>query len=162
MKQYKTSLEAKVGARNQVNRAAQSFYPAAIEALRPFIGQKVLNQGHVKSAKLVAALSKFPNTPALYIHYSANAYGISMEVKVCVSFENCFGGHGSACYAEQSVFLGKIENHVLTKLLPAPTELRTDYTVEEIIQYRNELAEARKAMHRAEHKICHFGEHDNY
>ena len=162
MKQYKTSLEAKVGARNQVNRAAQSFYPAAIEALRPFIGQKVLNQGHVKSAKLVAALPKFSDTPAISVYFKTGAYGISMEVKVCVSYENRSGEQGSACYAEQSIFLGEIYNHTLTKLSPAPTGLRTDYTVEEIVQARKELTAARNAMHHAEHKVCHFGEHDNH
>ena len=162
MKQYKTSLEAKVGARNQVNRAAQSFYPAAIEALRPFIGQKVLNQGHVKSAKLVAALPKFSDTPAISVYFKTGAYGISMEVKVCVSFENRYGEQSSACYAEQSIFLGEIDKHTLTKLCDAPTGLRTDYTVEEIFQARKELAAARTAMQHVEHKICCFGEHDNH
>ena len=162
MKQYKTHLEAKVGARNQVNRDALSFYPAAIDALRPFLGRKVLNQGHVKSAKLVADLPKFSNTPVLSVYYSANSYGITLEVKVCVSYEDRFGQQGSACYAEQSIFLGEIDHHILTKFSPPVTGLRTDYTVEEIVQARKELKAARDAMHHAEHKVCHFGEHDNH
>ena len=162
MKQYKTHLEAKVGARNQVNRDALSFYPAAIETLRPFIGQKVLNQGHVKSMKLVAALPKFSNTPNLSVYYSANAYSITLEMKVCVSYENRYGEQGFACYAEQSIFLGEIDHHILTKLSPPPTGLRTDYTVEEIIQARKELTAARDASRHAEYKLCYFGEHDNH
>ena len=162
MKQYNTHLEAKVAARNQVNRDALSFYPAAIKALRPFAGQKILNQGNVKSANLVAALPKFSNTPDLSVYFESNGWGISMNVKVCVSFPNARDEYCSACYAEQSVYLGDVEKFVLTKLLPPPTGLRTDYTVEEIIQARKELTAAQDASRHAEYKLCYFGEHDNH
>jgi hypothetical protein len=162
MKQYNTHLEAKVAARNSVNRYAFTFCHAAFAALEPFVGQKILNQGNVKSAKLVAALPKFSNTPDLSVYFESTRWGISMNVNVCVSFPNARGEYCSACYAEQSVYLGDVEKFVLTKLSALPTGLRFDYTVEEIVQARKELNAARDAMRHAEHKVCHFGEHDNH
>lgn len=161
MKQYETHLQAKVETRNRVNRITLSLIPSCLEALRPFVGQKVLNQGYVKSAKLVAALP-FSSTLALHYYISANQYGITLNVKACSVYKNRHGEYGSGCYAEQSVHLADVDGYVLKELNEVTPTFRTDYTVEEVIQARKELREAEAALSHAQSKLFYFGNHDNH
>ncbi len=163
MNKYNTPLEAKVGERNAVNQAVIDMWPVAINALRPFVGEKILNQGFIKSGKLIKALPQFPNTPALSVYISASQYGLRLDVKTCGVYKDRHGEHHCACYAESSWHLADVDGYNLGKIneLP-PTGLRTDYKVEEIQKAREELKTAEKAASAARSQLSHFGEHDNF
>ncbi len=164
MNTYTNHLEAKVGERNNVNRLAMALLPDILDALRPLVGTKVLNQGAVISQKLRNALPKFSDTQDLSVYYSASRYSFTVTFKTTGHFPSSWSDTHIACYAECSLHLGYIgqNSFILEKLREAEPNLRTDYTVEEIVQARKELSAAMDAKHAAERKLCYFGEHDNH
>jgi hypothetical protein len=164
MKQYNNHLQAKVGERNNVNRQAMALLPGILDALRPLVGTKVLNQGAVISQKLRNVLPKFSDTPALSVYYSASRYSFTVTFRTSGIFPGHYPDSQIACYAECSLHLGDIgqNSFILEKVNDTLPNLRTDYTVEEVQQARQDLSAAMDAKHSAERKLCFFGEHDNH
>ncbi len=164
MNTYTNHLEAKVGERNNVNRQAMALLPGILDALRPLVGTKVLNQGAVISQKLRNALPKFDNTTDLSVSYSASRYSFTVTFRTTGHFPSRWPDTHIACYSECSLHLGDIgqNSFILENLRDVTPNLRTNYTVEEVVQARKELSAAIDAKHEAERKLCYFGEHDNH
>lgn len=157
---YATRLEAKVAARNQVNALALEMAPKMIEALRPFVGQKILNQGDVLSAKVKAALPSGEYTPERHFWYTANKYALWANFKTCTSSPGHYGDHHVASYAETSFLIGEMDGHTLKAVKNGQTA-RTDFTVEEIQKAREAFKAAQAALDSAQSALSGFGEYDN-
>lgn len=160
---HNTGLEAKVAARNRVNKIAMANFPAIYTALTPFVGKKIVNvTGHLsdRTKKALPALERDSKT--YWGYYDARCYTIYALFKVCEVSKSGYADTTLAAYAETELHLGELDPQtgVLTKLATTPV-LRTDYTIEEIEELRKVVAFARNAMHNAEFKLSGFGEYDN-
>jgi exosome complex RNA-binding protein Rrp4 len=160
MKTHKTQLEAKVGARNAVNAFALEKVVEMVAALEPFIGQKILNQGDLLSAKVKAALPDTECSVDRHYWYSANRYSVYANFKTSQCSQSNHPDTQLAGYAEISFCLGEIEGGKLIKV-QANHVARTDYTVAEVLQARLELKAAQEALSKAQSKLAGFGEFDN-
>lgn len=152
-------LECKVKARNEANHIANQLGPMLIEALKPLVGQKILNQGGMLSAKAKAILEKASGSlrDSFYFH-SNNTYSLYVTVKTSAS-------NADGCsYAEQSIRLGDIDAHSfnLAKLADPVTDWRDDWTVEEVREIRAELRKAQDATNACKSRLGDFGEHDSF
>lgn len=157
---HKTALEAKVAARNRVNALALEMVPTMVEALRPFVGQKMLNQGNVISAKVKLALPAPQSGAQKWFWYQPSPYSFRVNFKADELYSGNFGENICAAYAEQSFTIGEIEGQTLKAVCNGHTA-RTDYAVEEVIKARAEIRSAKEALSAAESKLCGFGEYDN-
>lgn len=160
MKVYATRLEAKVAARNAVNALALEMAPKMIEALKPFVGQKILNQGSVLSAKVKAALPPTEATHERHFWYSPSEYGVWAHFKTCICSAGNQPDYTVASYAEQAFLIGDIKDHVLTGIRNGQTA-RTDFTTEEVRKAREAFKAAQSALDDARSALCGFGEYDN-
>lgn len=161
---FNTALEAKVGARNQVNALAIQLSPAIFEALKPFVGVKCFNQGNAISEKLRKALPVLPNTVEASAYYTTgHGYSLTVVFKTSTMYPDRTGQHCLASYAEETVYLADIDQRGLTisKLYEQATR-RTDYSADEVKAARAELKLAKDAVSRAQSKLYNFGEHDNH
>jgi hypothetical protein len=161
-KVYDNQLDAKVAARNEVNKAANDSFAAAHEALEPFVGQKVCKVSGGLFDKVYKALPPTIEGGGFGLHswYSTeHGYTLKLNLKTSTSYKSRLGSE-CAAYAEATVYLGDLSNGVLTKLYDAPN-YRTDCTADEIRAARKEVDEAEKAMRAAESKINDFGRYDN-
>lgn len=162
MRLYNTALEAKVGERNTTHLALITIYPQIIAALKPQIGNKILNQGHVKSDKFRKTLPEFPHTTDLDVWIESNKYGLTLRVKTSGVYKDRHGEHHCACYAEATWHVADIiDGYSLGRLNEDTPKLRTDYTVDGVTSAREEVRQAKDALSTAESKLYCFGEHDN-
>lgn len=154
-------LEAKVKARNRVHEELLKRTPAILEALAPFVGQKVQNATGLICEKVKKVLPELPNSVAVSAWVNASKYSVRVEFKTC---EGINGGCG-CCYAEQSFTLGELESDsgVLKSVSdnPAPEHYRTNYNTHEIETLRTELEAAENAKRFVESKLNYFGKYDN-
>lgn len=166
MRIYDSELSAKVAARNEVNALANRSFPDAVEALRPFIGQKVCKVDGSLMEKIKKALPPTMSANGSEAHswYSTgHGYNLVLNVKTAA----CSKGKGwtqsnqyqTAHYAESTVYLAHLSNGVLTGLYDAPN-FKTDYSEEFVRDARQEVERADKARRAAESKIHHFGLYD--
>lgn len=160
MKVYATRLEAKVAARNAVNALALEMTPKMIEALKPFVGQKILNQGNVLSAKVKATLPATEHTPERQFWYTANQYSVWVNFKTCTCSAGNQPDYTVASYAEQAFLIGDVEGHTLKSVLNSQSA-RTDFTTEEVRKAREAFKAAQSALDDARSALCGFGEYDN-
>jgi hypothetical protein len=159
---YTTALEAKIGARNEVNDLANKLSPAIFEAIRPLVGTKVFNAGAVISQKLRKCLPELPNTVEASAYYSTgHGYSFVVVFKTSTMYPDRTGDHYCASYAEDTVYLANIDGLTVSKLYDFQPR-RTDYTAAEVIAARAELKLAKNAVSAAQSKLYHFGEHDNF
>jgi hypothetical protein len=134
----KTALAAKVSARNKVNKLANDSYPKIIEALKPFLGQKILKVNGTLMEKVAKVL---PKIDCYRAYYTCGAgYSLKVEITEFETSPDRFGDGSIAHYQETSLYLGDLTTGVLTKLYDAPNH-RTDFTEEEIIQTREKIKE---------------------
>ena len=153
----KTHLQAKVEAVNQVNAEINRIAPLFREAVKPFIGKKVLKVGgFTEQLKKV-----FPEIKAWQWYRHCSDYSLSITIRACTSYDstretNCF-----ACYHENTFYFGDVENQVLTKVDENFTPLKCDYTVEEIQEKRKNLEIAQDALRKAESALYPFPRYDS-
>ncbi len=144
-------LKAHVDAVNECNRLIKLNAPAILEALRPFIGQKVIKATNGELLKKVKAT--MPRHADFWIQ--CNAYSIIMQVKTCFSA----GDH--AIYHSASVYVGKVgyTGGVLESLYDfTPSQYRTGWTPEEVTKLRETLRAAKENVTRANAALFSFGE----
>lgn len=159
---FNTALEAKIGARNNVNRLANELSPAIFEALKPFVGTKCFNQGTAISQKLRNALPTLPNTVEASAYYSTgHGYSLVVVFKTSTMYPDRTGEHCVASYAEETVYLADIDGLTIKSLYDF-TQRRTNYTADEVKAARAELKAAQSAVSTAQSKLYNFGEHDNF
>lgn len=151
-------LQAKCNARNRVHQELLDRTGAMIDALTPFIGQRVRIATGQIAEKVKRALPALPSTVPLTGWYTCSNYGLRVELKTCEP-----SGEYACCYAEISFTLADIENGILKSVNSAAEakHFRTDYTPFEIETLREELRKAEDESSRIELKLYHFGKYDN-
>lgn len=170
MKDYDQVLRAKVEARNKCHAELNRLVPILTEALRPFVGTKILLKGCTQTnAKVHARIrnlfisehNKFPD----HQHYlSVSRYNVGVVSKICQPIGDDVG----CVYAEAYQTVGEVNGNqnvqepgVLTKLYEGYEPRRTDYTFEAVKILRDCIREQREKLHALEAEIIHFGEYDN-
>jgi len=166
MKIYDNELDAKIAARNEVNALANESYQAAADALRPFVGQKVCKADGSLLKKVQEALPpsiQQSNGDAHSWYSTGHGYNVVLNVKTskCTRGKNWTpqNDYQVASYAEATLYIGHLQNGVLTGLYDAPA-YRSDYTAEFVREARKEAAIADEAKRAAESKIHYFGMYD--
>ncbi len=149
---HTSRLAAKVEAKNKVNARALAITGAYLAAIAPFVGQQIYKADGDFLKKFKAALPE--GVPGDY--FFPSRYNL---VRVVRDHAEVNGSYSET--QEASVYLGKCDGPILTELYqPMPENFRTDYTVEEIVQARKALTEAKRAVSAAESALCGFGEYD--
>lgn len=163
---HNTRLEAKVAARNHVNKLAMDLDKKMMEVLKPFVGKKIALACGGLSAKFKAALPKEPEDfckggEAWF--FRASRYCFSVQCRTIETSKGREADYTLACYAEKDFNLGDLDSKtgVLVKLNESPLVCRTDYSVGEVRELRKQVFASRSAMHAAEYALAGFGEHDN-
>jgi len=156
-------LEARVRAVNATNAAANEIYAPLVAAFEPFVGQKILKaDGHSFLQKVAKAVPEFVHRRGEAPYWSSMSYcrlrGDYSLVWECKACENILNDHGCTYHAT-SVYIGELQNGVLTKILPQHV-YRTDYSVAEIIRLRAEYEVAKKIHDEAKSALNPFGEYD--
>lgn len=166
MKIYDTALAAKVAARNEVNTLANSSFVDAIEALRPFVGQKVCKVDGTLLEKVKRALPPAISANGSEAHtwYQANSYSLVLNVKTCACSKAPNAtpqrDYQHAHYAETTLYLANLSGDGVLTSLYSYDARKTDYTEEFVRKARLEAEQARKAVSEAESKIHYFGMYD--
>jgi hypothetical protein len=146
-------LAARVKAVNAANAKALEVYDTLAIRFAPYVGSKIEKADGGLVAKVVKGLPEFPYSNNLHVYKYASNYSLVWMVKVC---EQC---DGNAYYHEAGVYIGEMRDGVLLKLCNRP-ELRTDYTVSEIVANREAYEAAQKIADDAKGKLHPFGEYD--
>lgn len=146
-------LAARVKAVNAANRKAGEIYDTLAIRFAPYVGCKIEKADGGLLAKIVKGLPEFPYSNGLHVYKYASNYSLVWMVKTC---EVC---DGTACYHETGVYIGEMRDGVLLKLCNRP-ELRSDYTVEEVVANREAYEAAKKVADDAQGKLHPFGEYD--
>lgn len=149
---YETQkLKAKVTAQNRANQNAAVLYEKYREAFASFVGQKILKVDNKLTKKVCDSLPKLP-----FFHYRYNSdYSVVYIVKESEQVE----GASSCVYAEASVYIGKMNNGVLTELYDKP-EFKT-YTVEQIEQLRKTANHYKSLYDSTMSELSTFGMYTN-
>lgn len=162
---HSNQLEAKVSARNRVNAALPIIHTALVKALEPFVGKKVETVHGGLTAKVANVLApvivKLEADLGAFICHSSTSHSLRFYVKVCEVFPSRYPDTQIASYAEASLDVAEVPSMVLTELYLQPPTPRTDYTVDEIIRARADVAAARTALSLAQSKLQGFGEFEN-
>ena len=162
MRIYDNALSAKIAARNEVNLLANQSFANAIEALKPFVGQKVCKVDGSLLEKVKKALPPTMSANGSEAHswYSTgHGYSLVLNVKTCKSARTK-GDYQIAHYAEAQVYLANLRNGVLESVYENAPTFRTDYTEDFVRAARLEVESADKAKREAESKIHYFGLYD--
>lgn len=148
-------LEARVRGVNRANAFANELYPKLVALFTPFIGQKILKADGTLLAKIQKQVDDLgilgPHEPHVYRYSSA--YSLVYTVKTCEDF------NGHAYYHENSVYVGHLDNGVLTGLYDQ-NHRQTNYTADKVIAARQAYEKAKKAADEAEIALHPFGEYD--
>lgn len=149
-------LAARVTAKNRANKLAMDIHDKLAPIFAQYVGKKV----ETSTGSLVAKLNKEVDAAIAEIKKenckifrSQSRYSICYVVQ---TWENV----GSCYYAETYIYLGETSNGILSKIL-AKNELKTDYSVDQILKAREEIRKARTILQNAESNLCGFGEYDN-
>ncbi len=145
-------LEAKVKAINDANAYAPELYAKLIPIFAPYVGQKIIKA----DGSLIAKIEKQIPELAPFTYRSRSNYSLGYVAKTCAMEP---GGNGCA-YHETYVSIGELRDGMLSSLAPAPTGLRTDYTVEEVETKRKAVEKADKALDDAKGELYPFDIYD--
>lgn len=166
---HATVLDAKIAARNRVNKLAIATIPTMIAALQPFIGKKVLNVGPALCQRLKDALPKdncggkgasadqwyySPSSNSLYACFSVSECAAAMKPDKWRSYPT-----DTWEQATTSALIAEFKDGVLIKAGCGQT-WRTDYNREEVERDRAAYDTAKKAADEAESRLEHFGTWD--
>lgn len=153
----KTHLQAKVEAVNQVNAEINRVAPLFQQAVKPFIGKKVLKTGgFTEQIKKV-----FPEIKAWQWYINRSDYSLSITIRACTTYDSKTEQKCYACYHENSFYFGDVEKQILTKVEEFNPSLKCDYTQEEIIEKRKNLEIAQDKLREAEGELYPFPRYDS-
>jgi len=152
----KTTLEAKVEARNIVATEHNRLLPLLDAAFAPLVGQKILKADGSLMEKVIAKVMA-PVVPSagIQIYKLSSNYSLAFVVKACVSCDD----HGCV-YDEVVVYVGGLDGSTLKGLI-APQPLPTGYTVAGVLEARKAVVEAKEALSKAESAAWPFGSYDH-
>jgi hypothetical protein len=156
-------LDLKVRAVNKAHAEILRLWPLLVQALTPFIGQKIELASGDLSAKVKKALPEFPNTTTLRIYRKAQVYSLIFGVYAS-EWERSNVPHHSddgGSY-ERTLYVGHLTSDgTLESFYPFdPEEYRTDWTVEEVKALREDYQTKKRAADTARNKLFCFGEYD--
>lgn len=161
---HESPLAARVAAYNKVNAEANRMYPILRAFFEQFVGKKIaISGGMIKQIR--DTLPKVGE--GFTMHRASDCYSLRYTIYRDEYFEKS-GGYGSSYRAEASLYIGEYNRvsgsfHAgcdLEKLLDCFEPLRTDYTVEEILQARQNFKIASDAKSAAERALYPFGEYE--
>ena len=143
-------LTQKVHLVNQVNKFTNELWPNLINLFNPFINQQVLRSDNNLLKKLSERVDELTKTEVegLYVVRRFSKYLLKFEV--CGTFSQKVND-----YYNLDFVLGAVSDNFLVKLHGAK-RFRTDYTVEEIKQYRHDLEEHGKVIDELGKKLAPF------
>lgn len=156
-------LAAKVAARNQTNALVNEWFPKILAVVTPWVGQKVslVTGGIPHKLKTQIEALGLPSHWEKQIRISFDTYSAKVWAKVCVNYNA--GEYSGNEHAEETAYLGDMENGLILKNLKYTFEPRkTDYTVEGVKEKRKAYEAAKKASDDARSALYPFGEHDNF
>jgi hypothetical protein len=148
-------LQAKVAAVNNAFTHAAEWHPKLSEVFKPFVGQKLEKADGQFLAKIQKLVPGLPNSVRFSVYRHISNYSLAYVVKTC---EMVPEEHGCE-YFEVVMYVGKMQNGVLTALEPAPNG-RTDWTAEEVKEKQATLRKAKEMVSTAQGELYPFGEYD--
>lgn len=135
-------LDKKVHAINEVQRLSVLNFSHILPQLKEFEGQKIILMSGNKSAKFKNAISFLTDEPKGFkddyarLHWCMlDISSYSVWIKVSCSFKD---SDSSCFYEEQSIYIGKMENGVLTEVVDNVAPEFDVYKVGEIRSLMNE------------------------
>lgn len=150
-----TALEARVKAVNKANGYAKMIYPKLSAMFKKFLGTKIEKADGSLTVKVKKELPELPEVPGVSTFRDRSQYSLLWTVSACENSEH------STLYHKTSVYIGEMKDGVLTKLTEYFCEnLRTDYTVEDILAKREAYKAAKKIADAAESALFPFGDYD--
>lgn len=164
-----TPLDAKVVAQNEANRIAMAIQPHLLDLVRPFIGKTIVKKnGWNELYKNAQAAIGHEATDQLMSECHLAGPGVSLRISGYRDYRLSWDVNVSrratendrSYQAAASVWVGKIENHVLVGLHEWQLKLRTDFTAEEIRVLRFQRNQAEEQMRELESKLNDFGRFD--
>ena len=111
-----TKLQAKIDARNQANQEAVKLYHSAVQALTPFVGQKVCKADGLFLKKVKDALPKVDiQNGRGFFTMGTLGYDIRVEV-------DCWRTDGNVTRYQKTIYyIAELQNGVLVKFYDVPT-----------------------------------------
>ena len=149
-------LTCKVGAINRANAYGKELYALLTPIFAPLVGKQILKVDGSLLAKYAALVPKFDYSHALHVYRHTSDYSLAWTVKTCEPLPPT-----SCMYHEAVVYIGDLSGQTLEKLSIHPFDLRSDYTVEEILLKRLDFEKAKKVLDEARSALYPFGEYDN-
>lgn len=149
-------LELEVATRNRVNQKAIECKIALQEALKPFIGKKVIKYNPYKTwtAAVKAKLDEVQKQLRLAEDKFRLVYDISVSI-VWITVDCTYDIPGTcACqYVKRDIAICAIDGDILADLTDDTIQPRTDYTIQEVTdnikrmeELREEISKVRSAM----------------
>lgn len=145
-------LECKVKAVNAAHECGRMLFNELVEIFTPLVGEKVEKQDGDLLSKIKLLIPDFSDGDRMYVFKNHSKYSLSWTVKAC-----CVAASNICIYHDISVYIGDLENGVLTKVYPS-FDARSDYTVEEVIRNREAYFKARQIANDARSLLFPFGE----
>lgn len=150
-------LAANIAAENRVNAYIRAVVPKMFEALKPFLGQKVVLATGELSAKVKKAMEPFLGWK---LAENMQIYCYSSKYSLVYTFKTSepTGDYGCT-YREHSVYFGKIEsNNIMSTFFDFKPENFPEYKIEEILATRAELEAAEKKVAAIKSKLPEFAQ----
>lgn len=150
-------LEVRVIGVNRANAYANELAPRLSEVFVEFVGQQIekATGGLLKKVQDKVNALNLPNTVKLSVYRYASSYSLTYTVKT--SETKMPEGH--AYYHETSIYVGSLQNGVLTEVKEY-TPAKTDYTAAEVERLRKRHQRLREMADKARSAISEFGEWD--
>lgn len=149
------STQAKITARNRVNAQVNEVAPKILEALKPFVGKKVIVGANNLSAQLTKALEPFLGWQKVFpnpqIYRSSLSYILSFVFKTSE-----MDSKNTCVYQEEYVYFGNLEGANLKELIEFMPR-KTDFSLEEVEAVRAELTKLETRVGELNSKLAHFG-----
>lgn len=149
-------LTGRVAAINLAHSECNRLYPLLREFFLPYVGQKILKADGKLFSKIADNLEGivlFDYSKHTSIYRLTSNYSLAWTVKT-----DAFVPPQSCVYHEQTIYVGSLDGSVLTTLTEFQEEFRTDYTVEEILNKREEYQIAKCALDKLGTDLWPFGE----
>jgi len=128
-------LEKKIHAVNEVQRLSVLNFNHILPILKEFVGQKILLASGDKSAKFKKALSFLDEQPKKFGEDYARLHRCMLDVgrySIWLKISCSFKDNDTSCfYEEQEIYMGKMENGILTEIETGIPEFET-YKIQDV------------------------------
>jgi hypothetical protein len=160
MKKYNKSqvLEARVDGVNEAHAYANELYPKLAAVFKPLVGKPVEKVTGGLFEKYKKLLPELPSTVPIHVYKNSSNYTLSWVVKSCKTVTQP-DGYGHAYYYEATVYIGDLQNGVLTQLYDPPN-FKTDFSAADIAVKRVVYKKAQEIADKAKSDLFPFGEYD--